>query len=41
MVEFSGLDELVAFQERYGRLTLGRDGVTGLASLEIISAASE
>ena len=41
VVEFSGLDELVAFQERYGRLTLGRDGVTGLASLEILSAASE
>jgi hypothetical protein len=35
VVELTSLGELVSFQERYGRLTLGRDAGTGLPSLEI------
>jgi len=37
----ASLTELVAFQERHGRLTLGRDNATGLPSLELLGFGNE
>ncbi len=41
LIELANLGELVSFQERHGRLVLGRDTGTGLPSLEIGDAGLE